>query len=66
MARLDVALGELSELWAQRSGDSERLKKPPGVVDAADRGLGIGLNSEALALSMRGEEIGDAGRLAVY
>ena len=65
MARLDVARGEL---WAHISGGgvSVRLMNEPGVVAAAERGLGIGLNSLALALRRRGEDNGDAGNDAVY
>lgn len=37
-----------------------------GLKAAADIGLGMGLNSDAFALSRRGEERGDAGKLAVY
>jgi len=36
------------------------------VVDAAaDKGLGMGLNSFAFAFNTRGEEIGEVGREAV-
>ena len=34
-----------------------------GFDDAAESGLWIGLNSEAFAFKMRGEEMGEAGRL---
>ena len=34
--------------------------------NAAERGRGMGLNCEAFAFSSRGDEIGEAGRLAVY
>ena len=64
MARLEVARGEL---WDHKSGEgvSER-RREVGVVDAAaDKGLGMGLNSLALALNRRGEEMGEAGREAV-
>lgn len=37
----------------------------PGVHEAAERGRGIGLNSDAFAFNRRGDERGDAGRLAV-
>ena len=61
MARLEVALGELCD---HKSGDSAR--KMLGLDEAADSGRGIGLNSFAFALSNRGDDNGDAGRLAVY
>jgi hypothetical protein len=35
------------------------------VDAAADKGLGIGLNSFAFAFNRRGEEMGEAGREAV-
>jgi hypothetical protein len=64
IARLDVARGEL---WAQRSGDGvSARKRAPGLDDAAERGRGMGLNSEAFAFRSRGDEMGEAGRLAVY
>ena len=64
MARFDVAL---EVPCAQRSGDGVsplRLDpRVPGLDEAAESGRGWGLNSWALALSSRGEERGDAGRL---
>ena len=51
---------------AQRSGEGvspRSAAREPGLDEAADNGLGIGLNSEALALSSRGEERGEDGRL---
>lgn len=63
IAKLDVARSELS---AHRSGDGVSaliLAREPGLEDADERGRGIGLNSEALAFSIRGEDKGDDGRL---
>ena len=64
MARFEVARGELCD---HRSGEgvSERRREPDVVDAAADKGLGIGLNSLAFALNKRGEEMGEAGREAV-
>lgn len=50
------------------SGDgvsARRDARDAGLDEAAERGRGMGLNSDAFALRIRGEEIGDAGRLAV-
>lgn len=59
----------LSGLLDHRSGDGVSVLPYPdnvaGLEEAADSGRGMGLNSVALALSSLGEEIGDAGRLAV-
>jgi hypothetical protein len=65
IARLEVAL---RGLWAHRSGDGVsalRADRELGLEDAAERGRGIGLNSDALAFRRRGEDNGEAGRLAV-
>ena len=51
---------------AQRSGEGVSPRKAanePGLEEAAESGRGIGLNSEALALSKRGDDMGDDGRL---
>lgn len=51
---------------AQRSGEGVSPRKAandPGLEEAAERGRGMGLNSEALALRSRGEDMGDEGRL---
>lgn len=51
---------------AHISGDgvsARRAASEPGLDEAAERGLGMGLNSEAFALSSRGEDIGEDGRL---
>jgi hypothetical protein len=51
MAKLELALNELG---AQRSGDGVsalRLAKEAGLEEAAERGRGIGLNSEAFAFN---------------
>jgi hypothetical protein len=64
MARFEVALGELC---AQRSGEGVSVRRyEPGTDEAAESGRWIGLNSDAFALSKRGDERGEAGRLAVY
>ena len=64
MARFEVALGELC---AQRSGEGVSVRRyEPGTDEAAESGRCIGLNSDAFALSKRGDESGEAGRLAVY
>ena len=63
IANLEVGL---CGLCAHRSGEGVSALKPgnvPGLEDAAERGLWIGLNSEAFAFKMRGEEMGEAGRL---
>jgi len=62
MARLEVAR---RGLWAQRSGEGVSVRSAPGLEDAAERGRGIGLNSEALAFKRRGDDMGEEGRLAV-
>jgi hypothetical protein len=63
MARFD---GSRGELCAQRSGDGvSARKRAPGLDDAADSGRGMGLNSDAFAFKSLGDEIGEAGRLAV-
>jgi hypothetical protein len=54
-------------LCAHKSGDgvsARRALKDVGLDDAADNGRGMGLNSEALAFNSRGEESGEAGKLA--
>src|SRR3712207_31430 len=64
IARLDVGLCALS---VQGSGEGVSALAPireAGFDAAADSGRGIGLNSLALAFSRRGEESGEAGRLA--
>lgn len=51
---------------AQRSGDGvspRRAARELGLEEAAESGRGMGLNSDALALSSRGDDIGDDGRL---
>ena len=56
MANLDVPL---YDPWDQRSGEgvsARRLANEAGFDEAADRGLGVGLNSEAFALRRRGDE----------
>ena len=66
MASLEVGL---SVLWAHKSGDGVSALRPgmdAGLEDAAERGRGMGLNSEALAFKRRGDEIGEAGRLVAY
>ena len=64
MAKLDGARGEL---FAHRSGDGVsalKLAREPGFEEAEDKGRGIGLNSCAFAFSRRGDDKGEAGRLA--
>lgn len=63
IANLDVGLWGLC---AHRSGEGVSARNPgnvPGLDDAAERGRCIGLNSEAFAFKIRGEDMGDAGRL---
>ena len=55
------------EVWAHMSGEGvspRSCESEPGLDDAADSGRMMGLNSCALAFKMRGEDKGDAGRLA--
>jgi hypothetical protein len=55
-------------LCAQRSGDgvsARKADKEVGFEDAADSGLGIGLNSLAFAFRSRGDDRGDEGMLAL-
>ena len=55
------------EVWAHMSGEgvsARSCESEPGFEDAADSGRMMGLNSCALAFKMRGEDSGDAGRLA--
>lgn len=55
-------------LWAHMSGDgvsARREASDPGFDEAAESGRGMGLNSWALAFRIRGEDKGEAGRLAV-
>ena len=62
MASLEVG----REGGAHRSGEGvspRKAAKEPGLEEAAERGRGIGLNSEALALRSRGDSMGEDGRL---
>ena len=62
MASFDVG----REGGAQRSGDGvspRRAANEPGLEEAAESGRGMGLNSEALALRRRGDDMGDEGKL---
>lgn len=64
IARLEVALGLP---WDHRSGLGElslRADNEAGFEEAADNGLGIGLNSLAFALRSLGELRGELGKLA--
>jgi len=64
MARFEVARGELC---AHMSGEGvSARRREPGWDEAEERGLGMGLNSEALALRERDVSKGEAGRLAVH
>lgn len=62
MANLDVG----REGGAHKSGEGVSARSAasdPGLEEAAERGRGMGLNSDALALSSRGDDMGEDGRL---
>lgn len=64
MARLELALSGLCD---HMSGDGVSALQPASVAgfeEAAERGLGMGLNSVAFALNSLGDDMGDEGRLA--
>lgn len=65
MASLDVGLCGLCAHISGEGVSPLRADSEAGLEEAAESGLWMGLNSLALALSRRGEESGDAGRLAV-
>jgi len=65
MARFEVAR---DGLWDQRSGDGVSVlsavpTNDDALVPPADRGLGVGRNSTALAFKRRGDERGEEDAL---
>jgi hypothetical protein len=65
MSGAAIAKLERKGLWDHMSGDGVSARKPAGFDEAAERGRGMGLNSVAFAFKRRGEDNGEAGRLAV-